>query len=165
MKGAAKLLFSPERIIGLADCLGGNSRIRSFGLGEALYHSYVNDLRFVLFVCLILGFSWWSQYWPNIPGEWFVQQPEIVVNPQLVHTYKEALSCFKSYSSNMALEAQCPHAGCVHDRVLNSLIDPVPIDPLELKPSPGMKALATAIGVIVIVMALGESVTPDGILL
>lgn len=119
MKGGTQrnCFFSPERIIGLADCLGGNSRIRSFGLREALYHSYVNDLRFVLFVCLILGFSWWSQYWPNIPGEWFVQQPEIVVNPQLVHTYEEALSCFKSDSSNMALEAQCPHAGCVHDRV------------------------------------------------
>lgn len=54
---SATFIQSPDRIIGLQDPLKGSSRIPSFFLLDAINYSYITDIRFVLFLCLILGFG------------------------------------------------------------------------------------------------------------
>lgn len=58
-KEGAKLLRSPDRKPGLLDATRRTARVREFGLPEALTYSHLLDTRFILFACLLVGFSAW----------------------------------------------------------------------------------------------------------
>lgn len=59
-EGRRPLLRSPDRKTGLADITRESHRIKSFRLRDAITYSYWRDLRFVLVLCALLGFSlWW----------------------------------------------------------------------------------------------------------
>lgn len=46
---------------GLADILRDTSRIEVFRLQDAILHSYIYYIRFLIVLCLLLGFSlWWA---------------------------------------------------------------------------------------------------------
>ncbi len=45
-----------------------SSRIKSFSLSEAIIYSYLRDIRFVLLICLLIGFTAW---WAEVPQSVF----------------------------------------------------------------------------------------------
>lgn len=55
VKGRAPLLCSPDGKPGFADSCGQGSRIKSFGLMEAIRYSYWKDMRFVIVLCAMMG--------------------------------------------------------------------------------------------------------------
>lgn len=61
VRGRMPLLRSPDRKPGLADITRERSRVKEFRLQDGILYSYLRDMRFVLVICLALGFSiWWA---------------------------------------------------------------------------------------------------------
>ncbi len=73
------LVRSPDRKIGLADSGRRTSRIKAFGLADALLHAYLRDIRFVLITCLLIGFSLW---WLHVTEELLIK-PMALTSPDL----------------------------------------------------------------------------------
>lgn len=73
------LLRSPDRKPGLADIQRKTSRIKEFTLGDAIVYSYCRDLRFVLAICLIIGFSAWWGLAPDL----LLERPAVLCSPDL----------------------------------------------------------------------------------
>ena len=53
----------------------------------------------------------------------------------------------------------------IHEKVMDTFTKPEVFDPLQLKPENRTVALAVMVGVIVLSVALGESITEQGIML
>jgi len=65
--------------VGLADATRQTSRIKEFLLSDAIVYSYVWDIRFVLLICLLTGFSFWS----FLTSEPLLLKPEALSSPDL----------------------------------------------------------------------------------
>lgn len=153
----ANLIRSPERVMGVADVIGRNARIRLFELIDAINLSYTRDLRFVIVFCLLLGFEMW----------WYLL-PETLLNHTIV--------CYSAEYANAFLDAQecihlklghqrCLHQGVDHNLVLELFKEQEVFDPLSIKPEKRTWALAFMYSVIILTLALSESVTVDWIML
>lgn len=59
----------------------------------------------------------------------------------------------------------CLHTEQVHDKVIEVFTQPETFDPLNLKPGKRTVALAVMVGMIILSLTLGESATPQGIVL
>lgn len=152
----ATLLRSPDRVIGLADATRQSSRTRTFGFSEAMAFAYVKDSRFVLLTCLLLGLGVW---WYLLPEPLLVH-PTACCSPEYASAIKEAAQC-----PMRNLGFPCIHPNQIHDQVLDTFTKPEVFDPLQLKPENRTVALAVMVGVIVLSVALGESITEQGIML
>ena len=53
----AKLIRSPERVMGVGDILGRSAKVRSFSFSDLLCRGYTHDFRVI--VCLTLVFGFW----------------------------------------------------------------------------------------------------------
>ena len=78
---------------------GRNERIVTFGLKDALVYSYLKDIRFVLLVCLLIGFSvWWATLTEQI-----LQKPMAVCWPDVARAVKENLIQIQNIHNVMKL--------------------------------------------------------------
>lgn len=152
------LMRSPERVVGLKDALRPSARTRGFGLKEAIMLSYCRNHSFVLFTCLLLGLGIW---WTLIPDPLLVH-PKYCCSPEMATQLKEATGPECGFRQS---GFQCPHTNHIHDKVMEAFTEPKVFDPLGLKPSTRTVGLAVMLGVIVLSLALGESVTETGTLL
>lgn len=77
--GRTPKMRSPERKPGFSDINRISSRVKSFGLKEAIVYSYWRDTRFVFVLCLLLGYSvWWF-----IAPEQLLHRPNVLSAPDL----------------------------------------------------------------------------------
>lgn len=84
----AKLIRSPERVMGVGDILGRSAKVRSFSFSDLLCRGYTHDFRVI--VCLTLVFGFWIWY-NNIPEPMFTQ-PSLCYSSEWARLVKEALS-------------------------------------------------------------------------
>ena len=160
------LLRSPDRKPGLADITRETSRIKTFSLQDAILYSYIYDIRFILFLCLVLGISIW---WVLAP-EPLVLKPLALASQNIQYLYNIVSDTFlnKVCSSHpgehLALPCEC---GSPLNNEAKVLFPEPPFDPLGLdKGNPTrMKALAIYFATIVIVLALSESASHHGVYL
>ena len=156
----AKLLRSPDRQPGLQDAIGGRARIRNIGLKEALTYSYLSDLRFILLICLLLGFS---AYCFLVPGPMLVM-PSLILSPNLGDHLDVARD---TYLNNICTVHKLPspcHCGEAVNRAMLILLDSkeLPFDPLQLGLQSRAAGVAVFIGAVILGMALSESVCSMG---
>lgn len=155
----AKLLRSPERVIGLGDATRVSARTRAFGLTHALNLSYAKDHRFILLTCLLVGFGLWWAVFPE-PLLW---QPSACCSPEYASMIRDPLNL--GVCPLRFLGFPCPHIQHYHDQVMEVFSEPESFDPLQIQPDRKTLSLAVMIGVIILALALGDSVTPEGTLL
>lgn len=135
------------------------SRIMPFGIREAII--YCRDLRFSLVLCGMLGF-----------GIWWAIAPEIILfnttgvlsspDPGLISkVYKDTFT-HQICSSHPQIVTPCD-CGEPLNKELNHMLEEPPFDPLGIQSR--LKGAAVGIGVILLSLALAESVSTSGILL
>lgn len=86
------LIRSPVQKPGLLNVLGDSytERIKSFNLKEAIRYSYLKDLRFILCLCAMLGFSiWWI-----VAPEPLLIKPAALCSPDLSTIFKVVRETF-----------------------------------------------------------------------
>lgn len=163
----SRLLRSPDRKPGLADINRKTSRIKSFSLSEAIHYSYLRDLRFVLLLCLLSGFTLWSF---NVP-EQLLLKPQAICSPDLELTVRAVRDTFvNGLCTSHQIPSPC-ECGEPLNNVTRDLFSLPPqeetFDPLHLnnnKRSPGrVKAFSIFFASILSCMALAESVSEMGI--
>lgn len=149
---------------GLADITRETSRIKAFRLQDAILYSYILDLRFILVLCLALGFSIW---WAMAP-ESLLLKPEALASPNIRCIYNVIIDTFVtkvcSTHPNMSLPCECgsPLNNEVRELFAEPTFDPLLID----KGNPArMRALAVYFASILIVLALSESASHHGVYL
>lgn len=101
----AKLLRSPERVIGLGDATRRSGRTRDFNISEAMFLAYIRDHRFILLTCLLIGFGAW---WALLPEKIFIH-PSVSCSPEYASLLKDALS--PGVCPMRDLKFPCTHAG------------------------------------------------------
>lgn len=144
--------------MGLTDITRKEARIRTFGLSEAMVLAYLKDHRFVLLTCLLLGFSAW---WMLLPEPLLVH-PSVCCSPEYSSIIKGALS--EEICPMRHLGFPCIHPGNIHERILETFTQPEVFDPLELKLETKTAAFAVMVGVVIMALTLGDSVTQNGII-
>lgn len=95
--GRRPILRSPDRKPGLADITRESQRIKAFNLREAIVYSYSKNMRFVVTLCVLIGFSLW---WFTAP-EPLVLKPEALAAPDLKLLYQVVRDTFVDLSSLM----------------------------------------------------------------
>lgn len=158
-KDQATLIRSPERHYGLPDALGRGAKIREFGFIEALDISALRDLPFTLLVCLCIGFTAWYALAP----EPLFFQPVEAARAEFANHIKDALSkggCMTRYYG-----LPCVHEQQFHDQVMEIFKEHDVFDPLGIEPHWKLASVAAMCAAIIIALALGESVTPDAVVI
>jgi len=156
-------LLSPDRKVGLRDITRSTSRIKSFGLGEAIIYSYHRDTRFVFTLAFLIGITVW---WYTAPEALLLNPQSILLtpDPQLLtqvvkDTYIDAIC------SHHKLPSPCSLCNEPYNTVVRDLIkEPYQIDPLNLNQQGKLLGLSLLIGSIILGLALSESVTQYGVL-
>lgn len=160
--GLNPLLRSPDRQVGLKDVTRETSRVKSFGIKEALIYSYNFDLRFVLVFCAMIGFSIW---WYTVP-EQLLYHPAALASENL----KFLTSVVKdTYEYNVCSTHHVP-SPCECGEPLNRAAkDMFPdtsytFDPLHQNKIQRVTALSIYLSSILITIILSESISQYGML-
>lgn len=156
----AALLRSPDRRPGLLDAVGRGARIRELGFPEALTYGYHLDSRFILLVCLLLGFSLYCSVVPRI----FLEAPEVICSPDL----GELIKVGKDTYFNHICTAHGTPSPCSCGEPLNKALPillnskELPFDPLGAGVKSRAAGVAVFLGAVVLSLALSESVCVVG---
>lgn len=149
---------------GLADILRESSRIKVFRFQDAIHHSYIYDIRFLIRLCLVLGILIW---WALAPEPLFLQ-PLALTSPNLQFlnnvvndTYIYQV-CSSHPGSNRSLPCSC---GSPLNNEAKVLFPEPPFDPLgqNIGQPARMNAIAIHFASLVLVLALSESASHQGI--
>jgi hypothetical protein len=161
------LLLFQDRKPGLADITNitrETSRIKSFRLVDAIMYSYFRDIRFLLVLCLALGFSiWWA-----LAPEPLLLKPIALSSPNVSYLYNAVMDTYYTKvcisHPNMSLPCECgsPINSEVKELFPEPSFDPLLIDKGNAK---RMGALAAYFGCILVALALSESASHQGIYL
>lgn len=137
------------------------SRIKEFQLSDAIIYSYAKDIRFVLLLCLSLGFS---LFWLHAP-ELVILNPPSLCSPDFELLQSVVQDTFINNLCSIHQES-CPcECGEPLNRAARDLFTEEPqFDPLELKRKKIVKASATYFAAIFLSIALTESISYLGIL-
>lgn len=161
--GRTPLLLSPNRKPGLSDINWERSRIKSFGLKEAIRYSYLNDMRFVLLVCALLGTSlWW-----NLAPEPLLLKPAALSSPDLNLLNRVVRETFRQHvcSSHPQILSPCDCGEPLNNAARHLFAEPR-FDPLGIDNSSRqarIAAIAVFFGSIFLSLALAESVSEHGV--
>ena len=132
----AKLLKSPDRVMGITDVSRGSERIRQFTFIYNIYRGYTNDWRILIFITLLLGFNVWFFF--CIPEPLFVR-PDLCYSEVWPRLVKEALSSDWEGGCPFRHLAgyHCIHPEAIHDQVMIMLEkSKEAFDPLNINPQP-----------------------------
>lgn len=159
------LIRSPDGKPGLADICRESKRIKEFRLSDAIVYSYCKDNRFVLFICILLGFTiWWG-----VAPEPLLLKPEALSSPDLkllVKVVKDTF-LFRVCSSHPHVSSPCD-CGEPLNNLAKELFEEPPYDPIDLSKtsrSIRLKAISFFIGTCILALTLGESVSQHGVYL
>ena len=151
----ATLLRSPDRVIGLGDAMRRDTYFQSFTLADSFVQSYVRDLRFILVVCLLQGFTiWWAQ-----THSLLLMRPDLCCSPHHLEVVRQATSC---PMVQIGYDF-CPHslhcAQVIKDcsRPTETAFDPLGLN--ALRPYSKAISLSIMLGAVVVAQALGETVS------
>lgn len=159
--GKLGLVRSPGRNTGFKDIRGLSSRIKAFRLSDALTYSYMKDNRFILALCVMLGFSLWCLIAP----EPLLLKPEALTSPDINFLYKVSKDTFinKVCSTHPLIKSPCD-CGEPLNNELRKILDTNSFDPLGIEETKRYKkSFAVYIAAILITIALAESVSTHGI--
>ncbi|KAL3613025.1 hypothetical protein CASFOL_043140 [Castilleja foliolosa] len=137
------------------------SRIMPFGIRDAIFYSYCKDMRFSLVLCLMLGFGIW---WATAPDLVLFNTTGVLSSPDpgLISRVYEDTFTHKVCSDHTQIVSPCD-CGEPLNKELNHMLKEPPFDPLGIQCR--LKGAAVGIGVILLSLALAESVSTSGILL
>lgn len=165
----SRFLRSPDCKKGLSCIrrLYSCSRVKSFRLSEALSYSYLRDMRFVLFICALLGISIW---WHVSPPPLFEHYP-FLCSPDLPQVGEICRDTFvKGVCSVHDVPSPCSCGEPLNSAARNLIVDPpLKIDPLELSGKESrlrparLKSASVLIGFLLLTLTLSESVSPHGV--
>lgn len=156
----SRFVRSPERG-GLINLFTSSSRIKGFGIREALHYSYCRDLRFVLLFCGMLGFGIW---WALSPDP-LLYNPLVICsspNPDLLCQVSRDTFIDQICSTHPQVLSPCD-CGEPLNNELRELLQKPPFDPLGSISR--VKGAAVFIGAILLSLALAESVSQNGVYL
>lgn len=163
------LLRTLDRKPGLADITRDTSRIKAFRLKDAILYSYIKDIRFVIFLSLVIGFTIWTSLVP----EPLTLKPLVLAAPNLqyltnmvIETYIDKV-CSSHPGEEIPLPCSCGSPLNNETKVFFPKVTP-PFDPLgiEEKVHPRrMKAIVTYFATMLLVLALSESASHHSIYL
>ncbi len=153
---------SPDRKAGLADINRNTSRIKSFGLEQAILYSYLKDTRFVLAFSLILGITVW---WYTTPEPLLRNPKTLLLSPDPDLLVKVVRDTFiDGVCSKHRLPSPCECGEPLNSIAKEILPKPLEFDPLDLKNREMLKGLSFLVASIVLSIALSESVSKYGVL-
>lgn len=134
-RGTAPLLRSPERKRGLPDIQDQTSRIKEFRLKHAILFSYVRDLRFVSFLCLILGVTIW---WASAP-EPLLHKPAAICAPDIGLLCRVVKETFVNHVCSVHQVPSPCECGEPLNQVARDMfqVEETKFDPLNLKKNTG----------------------------
>lgn len=150
-----------DKKIGLADVFRERERIKSFKLSDAINYSYHRDLRFVVFLCILFGFTIWMCVGP----EPLLNQPRALSAPNV----KILIGMIEDTYVHHTCSIHSPLFPCDCEEPLNQTIkEAFPLtsfDPLKIeKITKGQKlTVSIMVASIILSLALMESVSPHGI--
>ena len=156
-----RLLRPPDRKVGLADATRQTSRIKEFKLSDAIVYSYVWDIRFVLLICLLTGFSFWS----FLTSEPLLLKPEALSSPDLELAVRVVKDTFVDHVCSTHRVPSLCDCGEPLNKAAQDLFKPEEeaFDPLDLnKKNRRLRAVSICVASIIISMALAESVSSSG---
>lgn len=158
--GGAALLRSPDRQPSLQDAVGREARIRDIGFSQALSYSYYLDSRFILLVCLLLGFSVYCALVPRA----FLEAPHVICYPDLGELIKIGKDTYFNHKCSLhATPSPCSCGESLNKAVpiyLNS--QELPFDPLGAGVKSRAAGVAVFLGAVILSLALSESVCTVG---
>jgi len=164
------LIRSEVQKTGLFNLFGDSDhkRIKSISLKEAIRYSYLKDMRFILCLCAMLGFSIWWMVAPEI----LLIKPAALCSPDLSTLLKVVRETFIDHVCSTHPQIASP---CDCGEPLNKTaklmfqeqetFDPLSIDEPTARRQALIKALSVFIGSILLTIVLAESVSPAGVAL
>lgn len=154
-----KTLRSPDRKKGLADVLRDGGRVKSFRLRDAIVYSYFRDMRFVLLICLLCGFSVW---WYLVPSEVFAN-PGVLSSPDIGLIVRVARETFEKFILSVHhIPSPCDCGEPLNNTAKDLLEPKESFDPLGWKPNQYRCSVPVYVGAIVLSLALAESISLYG---
>lgn len=139
-----------------------SSRIKSFGLREAIRYSYMRDMRFILCLCGMIGFSvWWA-----IAPDPMLFMPISLYSPDHSFLLRVVRETYIDHicSVHPSVVSPCPCGEPLNNAVRDIFDEHTSFDPLGIYNSRARAlALSTLIASIILCIALAESVSPEGV--
>lgn len=159
--GGQKILRSPDRKEGLADIMRTSSRIKEFKLSDAIIYSHIRDGRFLLLVCLLLGFALW---WYLAPEQLLVK-PGALAAPDIGVLVQVCRDTFIHHICSIHhVPSPCDHCNEPLNKEARILFENKDcFDPLQIDNQSRVRAFAVFVAAIVISLALTESVSVNGV--
>lgn len=156
-EGKIPILHSPER--GLKDLNKEISRLKSFTMREAIKYSYFKDLRFIVLLCAILGYTLWSYIVP----EPLLLKTEALNSPDLKLLVQVAKDTYitNNCSTHTNVVSPCS-CGEPLNNAVRHLCEESYFDPLQLNYS-RLKSFSVFVASILLTIALAESVSHSGL--
>lgn len=158
-EGAA-LLRSPDRQPGLLDAVGRDARIRDIGFSQALSYGYYLDSRFILLVCLLLGFSVYCALVPRA----FLEAPHLICYPDIGDVIRIGKDTYFNHKCTLHATPSPCSCGEVLNKALPIYINSqeLPFDPLGAGVKSRAAGVAVFLGAVILSLALSESVCTVG---
>jgi hypothetical protein len=159
--GRSNLVRSPDSKLGLADITRNTSRVKAFCLQNAIIYSYFKDIRFVLVLCAMIGYSVW---WVTAP-EQLLHKPEALASPDLqliINVVKDTYVNHVCSTHHLPSPCEC---GEPLNKTAISLLESKDdvFDPLDLNKR--ARALSVFFASILLSIALSESVSKYGVMM
>lgn len=161
------LMRSPDRKPGLCDIHRYTSRIKEFKLSDAIVLSYFRNLRFLSAVCLITGVA---AFWVLSP-ELLLAKPATLCSPDVGLIAKVIKETFLTHvCSTHQVSSPCSYCNEPLNQVArewfspseNLTFDPLGISAEEVARAQSKKAFAISLAIILLGIALSESVSQYG---
>lgn len=141
------------------------NRVKPFRLFDALSYSYSRDMRFVLFICALLGIVIW---WHIAPTQLF-QHPASLCSPYLSTLVRICKDTFVAHVCSIHPDVASPFScgeplnvvarQLIPDSASSPVSEPS-FDPLSIRSR--TKSACLIIGFLVVTVMLSESVSPHG---
>lgn len=151
---------SPDKKIGLADVFRETGRIKSFKLKHAILYSYFWDIRFVILLSIILGFSIWTYIAPDP----LLNKPGALCSPDLPFLLRVIKNTYINHicSNHPDVSSPC-YCGEPLNNTARIMFPETSFDPLKIDQSGKIKTISLMVATIIIAIALTESVSEYGV--
>lgn len=159
-----RIMRSPDKIIGLADICRESGRIKSFKLSDAILLSYYKDIRFVIFLSILFGFTIWG----FIAPEPLLLKPLALCAPNIKILIDVIKDTYVNHVCSSHLDVSSPcECGEPLNKTARDLFPQNSFDPLKIdnKQSGKIINVSLMVATIILSIALTESVSEYGVYL
>lgn len=159
-----RIMRSPDKKIGLADICRESGRIKSFQISDAILLSYYKDIRFVIFISILFGFTIWGVIAP----EPLLLKPLALSSPNIKFIIDVLKDTYVNHVCSTHHDVSSPcECGEPLNKTARDLFPLNSFDPLKIdnKQSGKIINVSLMVATIILSIALTESVSEYGVYL